>query len=145
MQFPLCFLRWIGTVPRMTKRQKVAFLRELTELSRKHGITVGWDYDGMVLVEFDDSDVGGRYLSDTDDAYWVSSEGLARRARETKERLACKRLHRSPEYIRKMADNSESISAAERLIAEKGLRPFPVQRHASSVSINLNPGLGAIL
>lgn len=129
----------------MNKRQKSAFLRDLTELSRKHGITLQWDYDGLEMSEFDESDAGGRYLSDADGVYWVAAGGLARILKATKERLAFKRFQRSPEYARKMADDSEHIFNAEKLIAEKGLRSFNVHRHQKSVSPLANPSLGAIL
>ena len=128
MNFPLCFQRWAGTVSRMTKRQKAAFLRELTELSRKHGITVGWDYDGLELYDFTESDDGGRYIQEPHGVIWTERGRFPVIVRRKKEELAAKRFKRSPEYKLQKEREDDRVAMVEAMLDGEGARPFQVCR-----------------
>lgn len=128
MKLPLSISCRFGIVSRMTKRQKSAFLRDLTELSRKHGITVGWDYDGLELYGFVESDEGGRYIQESHGVIWTEKGRLPAIVRRKKEELAAKRFRRSPEYKLQNKQADDGIAMVEAMLADEGARPFLIFR-----------------
>lgn len=112
----------------MTKCQESAFLRDLTDLSRKHGITVGWDYDGLELSGFAESDEGGRYIQESHGVIWTEKGRLPAIVRRKKEELATKRFRRSPEYKTQNKQADDGIAMVEAMLANEGARPFRICR-----------------
>ena len=118
---------------RMTKNQKAAFLRDLTKISEKHRITLGWDYQGVGVFDFDSRDSGGRYRNHDGFVTWFDGPSLNSLVQKKKLDLQLKRFKRSPEYLQQKKEEKDAIAAVEKMIAEKGLRPFEVRRINRSI------------